>query len=321
MDLDYLLFLQGVREGLPGFVTQFFVAVSAIAASAVLVLVPCFIYWCLDKRGGQFLVFSFALASTCNQLVKSIACVYRPWVRSPAIRPVEAALPEATGYSFPSGHTQVAASVVGGLGYHYRKRWPALFVGCWVLVALVALSRNVLGVHAPQDVLVAITESVIIILLVDPLLRWVDDKDGRDAIVAVAGVAITLAFLVFCILKEYPVDYDATGAVLVDPKAMVVDCYKSAGASLGAFAGWFLERRLVGFETNARAGWRRHGLRLFVGIVVVVAMHLAPRLLLLVGMTQEWYELVKSLSTILATTFVAPMAFSALERRLRPVAV
>ncbi len=109
MDLSYLLWLQGIRESLPGFVEQFFVIVSAIAASSALVVIPCLLYWCFNKRAGEFLVFSFCISIFVTNLVKSIVCCYRPWLRSPDIRPAEGALKKATGYSFPSGHSSTAS--------------------------------------------------------------------------------------------------------------------------------------------------------------------------------------------------------------------
>ena len=49
-----------------------------------------------------------------NGLLKVAACVYRPWIRDPRVVPNEKALAEATGYSFPSGHSMNAAAVYGG---------------------------------------------------------------------------------------------------------------------------------------------------------------------------------------------------------------
>ena len=40
-----------------------------------------------------------------NQFLKLVCRVPRPWVRDPNFTIVEAARADATGYSFPSGHT------------------------------------------------------------------------------------------------------------------------------------------------------------------------------------------------------------------------
>lgn len=315
MDLDYLLFLQGLRESLPAIVTQFLVIVSAVAASPALIILPCIFYWCIDKRSGQFVVLTLSISGLVNQLVKNIVCCYRPWIRSEAIHPHPEAIGGATGYSFPSGHTQTAAAIVGSLGYYFRKSHRWAFVLSWALVALVAFSRNYLGVHTPQDVLVALVEGILVILLVDPFMRWVEDREGRDAIAVAAAMAIGVAFLVFVTVKPYPMDYDASGALLVDPKAMQVDCYTTAGVFMGGFLGWFLERRFVGFSIEPGSDWKLLARRLIIGIVITAAFHLVPNLLASAGVGAEWVKFIKFFATVIGATFVAPAAFVAVERR------
>ena len=321
MDISYLLWLQGIREALTPFVEQFFVVISAIAASSALVVLPCLLFWCLDKRGGEFLLFSFSLGSLCNQLIKNTVCAYRPWIRSAQIHPAVGALPEATGYSFPSGHAQASASLIGGTGWYYHKKWPVLNVLCWVFVLLVAFSRNFLGVHTPQDVIVALVEAIAIMAASPKLLAWIDEDEGRDFPVVVVAMVLTVVYVLYISLKGYPLDYDAQGALLVDPFEMQIDCFKSVGVFSGAVLGWYLERHLIGFETIPNASWKRNALRFGVGIAVVAILHIAPRVLTLVGVPETWYELVKNFFTVFGATFVAPLAFTAVEHRVNPLAL
>ncbi len=316
MDIQYLLWLQGLRESLPAFFEQFFVAVSAIAISNALIFVVCLIYWCLDKRAGQYVLFSFSFGALVNQFIKNMACVYRPWIRSSLVHPSQAALPEATGYSFPSGHTQTSVNVFGSIGWYYRKRWPALGVLCLVIVLLVAFSRNFLGVHTPQDVIVGLVEGFVVILLAERLIAWIDAAPGRDARVLAITLAIVVVYTAIVTLKPYPMDYDAAGALLVDPAAMVVDCYKVSGVVVGAILGWFLERRYVSFEVNPKeAGFKRMALRFVIGALVVVLFTLVAKLLQMLGIGENVYVFLKSFLSIFAAAFVGPLAFTALERR------
>ena len=321
MDISYLLWLQGIREALPPLVEQFFVAVSALAITNALILLPCILYWCLDKRAGQYLVFTFSWGSFLNQFVKNTVCCYRPWIRSAAVHPAADALAEATGYSFPSGHTQAAASLFGGLGSYYRRRLRPLlgrllFLLCWAFVLLVGFSRNFLGVHTPQDVVVGLAEGIMLVKLVPHVLDWVDEGERRDVLVAVGSVLTCAAYLAYVMLKPYPLSYDETGALLVDPLVMQQDCFKSAGVFLGAMVGWAAERHLVRFETNPHAGIVRNLFRLVLGIAVVGVLHVAARPLLSLGLDPRWYEFVKNLLTILGAAFAGPAAFSAAECRI-----
>lgn len=316
MDIAYLLWLQGIRESLPPFVEQVFLAISAIAISKALVVLPCLLYWCINKRAGQYVLMSFSFGGLCNQLIKNTVCCYRPWIRDAAVHPAKDALAEATGYSFPSGHTQAATNIFGAIGWFYREKRKTLSVLCWVFVVLVAFSRNFLGVHTPQDVIVGLLEGIVVIAAVGPLLRWVDEADGRDLKVTLVFMAIVVAFLVFATVRPYPMDYDAAGNLLVDPEAMKIDCYKISGLTGGAVLGWFFERKYLNYTVDPKKqGWKRMAVRFVVGIAVVVVFTLAAKVLQQLGVSESWYQIVKNFLTGIAASFVGPAAFCAVERR------
>ena len=77
------------------------------------------------------------------------------------------------GYAFPSGHTTVAAAlalVLMVLAWHTPQRWLVVTVGAGY-AALMALSRVVLGVHYPSDVLAGILTAMVTVLGLFLLLR------------------------------------------------------------------------------------------------------------------------------------------------------
>jgi undecaprenyl-diphosphatase len=63
------------------------------------------------------------------------------------------------GSSFPSGHTLVVAAFAAAAAIDVSRIWPGWRTSAWVVasawVTLVAISRLVLGVHWPTDVLAA----------------------------------------------------------------------------------------------------------------------------------------------------------------------
>lgn len=316
MDISYLIWLQGIREALPPVVEQFFVIVSSIAVNNALVVIPCILFWCIDKRAGQFVLFSFSMGVMCNQLIKNTVCRYRPWIRSAEVRPSQEALAEATGYSFPSGHTQASVNLFGSLGWYFRKRSRLALILCWLFVLLVAFSRNLLGVHTPQDVLVGLLEGILIIAATSRLVLWVDGADGRDLRVLVVALVLAVLYFAYITLKPYPLDYDSAGNLLVDPVLMQVDCYKSVGLFAGCILGWFLERRILSFDVNPKEmGWKWMARRFAIGIAVVLVFYAGAKMLVHTGMSEGWCELVKSFSTALAAVFLAPAAFCAVERK------
>ena len=115
MDIQYLLFLQGLRETTSGVLNSFFMFITDLGWSVMPFLVLSGMYWCVDKRIGQYMLTNAYLTGWINGMVKITACIYRPWVRSADIQPVPEARVTATGYSFPSGHTSNSFAVWGGL--------------------------------------------------------------------------------------------------------------------------------------------------------------------------------------------------------------
>ena len=105
MDLQYLLWLQGLRESLSGALDGFFLLVSQLGKAELPMAVTLIVYWCFSREVGQRLLFCLNGSDLFNNVLKLSCCVYRPWVREAAIHPVEKALSTATGYSFPSGHS------------------------------------------------------------------------------------------------------------------------------------------------------------------------------------------------------------------------
>ncbi len=119
-----------------------------------------------------------------------------------------------------------------------------------VIVALIAFSRNYLGVHTPQDILVGVGAGLLVMWLTVQLIAWVDKNPGKDILVMCAGIAVAVAVAVFAAVKSYPVDYDAAGKLLVDGAKMANDTYKGVGWCIGFLTGWILEKRYIDFSTD-----------------------------------------------------------------------
>lgn len=271
MDIQYLLFLQDLREATGGVLNGAFGLVTKLGEASVVTLLAAFVYWCIDKREGIFLMMTLYYNRVVNGFLKITACVYRPWIRDARVMPVPEAMADATGYSFPSGHSANASSFFGGLAS--EKKYPKLFRGLMAaLVLLVGFSRNYLGVHTPQDVIVSIVLAAALLLVSGRVLDWVDRNPQKDWIVLLASAALCLLLIVYASVKGYPVDYDAAGEVIVDPAKMSADSFKNAGMGLGFIVGWFLERRFVNFSTDGK--WYFRALRFAVCIAVYEALKL-----------------------------------------------
>lgn len=183
-----------------------------------------------------------------NGIIKLTVCAYRPWIRSEKIVPAGDSKTALTGYSFPSGHSLSAGTTYGtsAVATWKKKRWVAVL--CIVLIVLTGFSRNFLGVHTPQDVIVGILESILVIYLMGVLMKWMEGNEKRADIMTVVGILFTIGTLLYITLKSYPMDYAADGSLLVDPKSMMNDCFKACGAAFGLLIGSYVERHYIHFR-------------------------------------------------------------------------
>lgn len=172
-------------------------------------------------------------------------------------------------------------------------RMPRAFSGALRITKRIrGFSRNYLGVHTPQDVIVSIILAAALLFAFRRLLAWVEENLDKDWIVLLAGSALCVLLVIYASLKGYPVDYDAAGNMIVDPAKMPIDSFKNAGMGLGFIVGWFLERRFIHFETDGK--WYFRVLRYAVCIAV--------------------YELLKTYAAPLITGAVAGGVGKALEQ-------
>ena len=245
MDIQYLLWLQEWRNATNNALTPLFEQLSYFGTRDIL-LIPAFIYWCLNKRSGLFILFSYKLSQTINSLVKLTACIYRPWVRDPRIIPARDSIKTAGGYSFPSGHTMTFTPIYGGL-IAFTKNKLVRFV-CVALIIVTAFSRNYLGVHTPQDVIVGILLGVLSVYIGHKVFAYLDKHPENDAKVMIIFALMGILTMVYITYKPYPMDYNADGKLIVDPVKMQIDSWGDAGAFAPFILAWYVESRFVKFE-------------------------------------------------------------------------
>lgn len=249
MDINILLGWQEFRNGAGSCLTSFMLKMSYLGEMNVVLIFAALIYWCVSRYYGTYFLMGWGGGRVVNGFLKVTACAYRPWIRDPRIVPDKEALVTATGYSFPSGHSTNAGAIYGGGAI--RKEFPkVLRITLGLIAVLIALSRNFLGVHTPQDILVGLCVAVFLMWLTAKVIAWVEKHPGKDILVMFVGIGISVAVAVFAAVKNYPADLDAAGNLLVDGAKMAVDTYKGAGWFIGFLAGWVLERRFVGFSTD-----------------------------------------------------------------------
>lgn len=248
MDIEYLLLLQNFREAtgnvlspLMSWITKFSVSFWPIAMMLV-------VYWALDRRAGRNIIAGLCGGLFMNGFLKLTFCVYRPWVRDARVVPFGDSKTAATGYSFPSGHSTRATAIFGGIGVWQRKKHRAVVIVCFVLVALIMFSRNYLGVHTPQDVVVGCLATALMMALMAYLERWSAGNLARDKIILAVGLALCVAASAYYMLKSYPMTVLEDGSLLVDPNKMRADSFEGIGYLVAYVICRCVEKHKLPFE-------------------------------------------------------------------------
>ena len=249
MDINILLALQEFRNGAGAFLAGFFSKMTWLGELNTALVIMALIYWCISKDFGTYFLMGWSGNRLVNGMLKVTVCAYRPWIRDARVVPYGDSITTATGYSFPSGHTMNAATIFGG-GAVRRDVPRALRTVLGLLVLLVAFSRNFLGVHTPQDVLVGAAAGTLVMYLTMKLMQWLKNHPEKDLPVVCIGVALAILVAIYAGVKPYPADTDAAGKVLVDGAKMANDTFKGVGWCAAFLTGWILERRFVRFSTD-----------------------------------------------------------------------
>lgn len=267
LQLEYLLWLQNLRVAGDDFLTPLFLYITKFGEYLIPILTCAVIYWCVDKKLGIFIILNSAATLMLNHLFKNIACIYRPWMLDSRIKPVEQALRFAGGYSFPSGHVSLAVSCWGSIGLWYRKNIK-LLISTVLICILVAFSRNYLGVHTLQDVIIGLISACIMLVLLYKALNWCDQNSKRRLILAVTISLIGILITVYTYFKSYPIDYDSTNNMLMDINRSKTGGIPKLGLLLGAFWGWYIETRFIDFDAKI-GNLKTKIIRALIGIVLL----------------------------------------------------
>lgn len=250
------------RAGATGFTDGLMKVVTFLGEPYILVLLVIALFFVCDRKTGEKATFVLLASTAVNNLLKAIVRCPRPFVNPAAdFTPCEGALATATGYSFPSGHTQVVsvASFTGAT--LLKKRWA--YIVATIITVLVALSRVALGVHYPKDVICGALIGLVFAIFGMRFVQKIwDDEKKRNLTLLVSSACLALAGILF--------------AFITGP-AGIEDYFKSLGLFLGYALAVFLLERTAPYEAKKSLGKRL--LRAAIALVVAGITYLGLKVL------------------------------------------
>lgn len=263
--MDFLYKLQGLRNPVLEKIFAFF---TNFGEELLVIGVLCIIFWCINKKLAYKICFTYFISGLMVQGLKVVLRIERPWVRDPRLTVSDTAVDTATGYSFPSGHTQGCTGLFSSLAFHYKK--TAGFIICFTIIALLMFSRMFLGCHTPLDVLVSFGITFITSIIVNYIFENFSSTNATDIIV------FLLIELISGALIGYSCYIIFSGKA---PEELAMDSIKAAGAGIGFGIGWFIEKKFIDYDPKSTSTIWGQLLKLVIGIAIAFAFKQVPKVI------------------------------------------
>lgn len=269
--MDFLYVLESIRIPV---LNELMLAITTLGEETAFLVIALVLFWCVDKYLGYYVLSVGFTGVLANQTLKLLFRIPRPWVQDKNFTILEQARAGATGYSFPSGHTQSAVGTFGGIAYATKRK--KIRVLCFVLAVLVAFSRMYIGVHTPLDVLVSVGIAIVLVLAIKPLV--LDHQNKYMPIMLAIMFILALGYLCFVHFYPFPADIDGDNYL-----HGVETAYTLLGSLLGMITVYFADTKYLKFETKAIWWAQIIKVVLGLGLVLVVKTFTKTGLNMLLG--------------------------------------
>ena len=284
-ELEFLKLLEGLRTS---FLNAFFEGITVLGEETLIILLVVALWFAVDKKLAQQVFFVTATSLSLNGIIKNFAQVPRPFTKGiTCVR-----LDTATGYSFPSGHTQGFATWSSFFAVKFKKIWLSVLVG--VLIAFVAFSRLYLGAHYPSDVIVAVALGVGISFLSNYLFGKV--KDVKK--LYLCTFLVLLPFVVYFLFAADP---------------LFADLFKTFGMVVGMVVLSFLDEKTQPLSYDV--AWWKKLIRIVLGVVLAVALKEAIKLLNVFDIIQVklLIDAARYFVVVMSVGYLCPILFKKLK--------
>lgn len=164
-DLPIIAFIQGMEAPWLTTVFKTFTSIGSWYIVVPITLIVCFLLFFVFQHRQQAFLFAFSIVGTIalNELLKLFFKRERPEIYR---------IMDASGFSFPSGHTMMAFSLYAMITYIAWRNIKivrgqiALLAAAAFMAFMIAISRIYIGVHYPSDIVGGIAISTIWVTIV-----------------------------------------------------------------------------------------------------------------------------------------------------------
>ena len=284
-ELDFLKLLESFRTD---FLNALFQGITILGEETLMVLLVVTLWFAVNKKAAQKVLFITVSSLCVNGIVKNFAKTPRPFTKGVSCVREDT----ATGYSFPSGHTQGFTTWGTVFAIKFKKLWFSILVG--FLIALVGFSRLYLGAHYPSDVIVGIVLGVSIAFVGSILFDKIKDT---KKLYLVTLIVLSPFFIYF----------------LFKPEALFADAYKTFGMLCGLTLVSFLDEKTESLSYSV--AWWKKILRVVIGVAVAFALKEGIKALNKFDVIQVslLFDSLRYFVVVFAVGFLCPLIFKKIK--------
>lgn len=287
-----------------------FKAISYLGEAIVLIVVIAIFYIIYDKKFAKNLALSLLCSTYVNEMGKNIFQDPRPLTNIDSEAEYGYVEPD---YGFPSGHTQMAVTVWGYIGYEFKEKPKKLIVPIItsILIFLIAISRVIIGVHDLQDIIGGYVIGICVLLLFVYLEPFLTPKFNsltlsiRILIVVIVSLSLfTLGTLLF----------PTAGLGLLDNVPLYPDKGSFAvvgGALLGIGVGYLLENEYIHYDPSKLKKSQKI-INLIIGILILLVSYYG---LSMVISGNVLFRFIRYASVAFILTFFLPLLFTKINKK------
>lgn len=245
---------------------KIFLAVTSLGGEMVFIAVAVIVFWCVSKKNGYFLLSVGFVGMVVNQFLKISFRILRPWDLNPNFEAVSAAVPDAGGFSFPSGHTQNSVGTFGSVFSFSKNKWIRAL--CLLLCIVVPFSRMYLGVHTPLDVFFSFFFAILLIIVIKPIFEFCYKETGTMYLFLGFMSVLAILFIVYVQFIFDPQVLDE--GQMHNYISALKNAYLIFGALVGVLIALPIERYLVKFNEGGK--WYTQVFKSAIGIALTLGL-------------------------------------------------